>query len=321
MWGHTMRSFAISALREPSFTAGRHKSTDRVASESVEWARALGLVNSGHQVHRLQLADAAGLAGRACPEGPAQGLRLLADLISWLFVMDDVCDEDGLGADPGRLAPVIAALLDVLDRCGDPLAPLPPNAGPLGAALHDLCRRTRAEGRAPMLLRFVSQVRQYLLALLWEAANRERRRVPGLTEYVQLRRHIGGVHPCLTLTDLASEQPPGPTRRAEPALAALDLLAVDLVCWCNDLFSYGKESRADPDAHNLVTVIAQEGGLAEADALWAAADRFNRGLAAYLAAEERLLASGVEALRSPLAARRNWVQATYDWSLVAARYA
>lgn len=179
MWGHTMRSFAISALREPSFAAGRHKNTARVASESVEWARALGLVGSGHQVHRLQRADAAGLAGRACPEGPAQGLRLLTDLISWLFVMDDACDEDGLGADPGRLAPVIAALLDVLDRCGDPLTSLPPDAGPLGAALHDLCRRTRAEGRAPMLLRFVSQLRQYLLALLWEATNWERRRCRG----------------------------------------------------------------------------------------------------------------------------------------------
>ena len=316
-----MRGFAISALREPSFAAGRHHATDRIASESVEWARTFGLVDSGHHIHRLHRADAAGLAGRACPDGPAEGLRLLTDLISWLFVMDDACDEDGLGADPGRLAPAIAGLLDVLDRYGDPGAPPPAGASPLGAALHDLCRRTRAQGRAPLLLRFVSQVRQYLLALLWEAANRERRRVPGVAEYVQLRRHIGGVHPCLTLTDLASEQPPGPTRRADPALTTLDLLAVDLVCWCNDLFSYGKESRADPDAHNLVTVIAQESGLNEADALRAAADRFNQGLAAYLATEHALLASGDDGLHSPLASRRNWVQATYDWSLVAARYA
>ncbi|KOX06816.1 terpene synthase [Micromonospora sp. NRRL B-16802] len=316
-----MRSFAISALREPSFVGGRHKATDRVADESVKWARTFGLVDSGHRVSRLQQADAAGLAGRACPDGPVEGVRLLTDLISWLFVMDDACDEDGLGTDPGRLAPAIGALLDVLDQCGDPAARPPTEAGPLGAALHDLCRRTRAQGRSALLLRFVSQLREYLLALLWEATNRERQRVPGVTEYVQLRRHIGGVHPCLTLTDLASGRPPGPTRRADPALTALDLLAVDLICWCNDLFSYGKESRADPDAHNLVTVIAQEGGLDEADALRAAADRFNRGLAAYLDAEEALLASGDDALHEPLASRRNWVRATYDWSVMAARYA
>ncbi|MBM0233161.1 terpene synthase [Micromonospora sp. STR1_7] len=315
-----MRSFAISALREPPFTAGRHGATEQVASESVEWARAFGLVDSSHRVHRLQRADAAGLAGRACPDGSVDGLRLLTDLISWLFVMDDACDEDGLGADPVRLGPAISTLLDVLDRCGDPDV-VPPAGGPLGDALHDLCRRIRLHDHAALLLRFVSQVREYLLALLWEATNRERRRIPELAEYVQLRRHIGGVHPCLTLTDLASAQPPRPTQRADPALVALDLLAVDLVCWCNDLFSYGKESQADPDAQNLVTVIAQESGADEADALQAAADRFNEGLAAYLTAEEALLASGEDGVRPALTARRNWVRATYDWSVAAARYA
>ncbi|WP_309244377.1 terpene synthase family protein [Micromonospora parastrephiae] len=291
-----------------------------MASESVEWARAFGLVDSSHRVHRLQRADAAGLAGRACPDGSVDGLRLLTDLISWLFVMDDACDEDGLGADPVRLGPAISTLLDVLDRCGDPDV-VPPAGGPLGDALHDLCRRIRLHDHAALLLRFVSQVREYLLALLWEATNRERRRIPELAEYVQLRRHIGGVHPCLTLTDLASAQPPRPTQRADPALVALDLLAVDLVCWCNDLFSYGKESQADPDAQNLVTVIAQESGADEADALQAAADRFNEGLAAYLTAEEALLASGEDGVRPALTARRNWVRATYDWSVAAARYA
>ncbi|MBM7489902.1 hypothetical protein JOD64_001124 [Micromonospora luteifusca] len=290
-----------------------------MASESVEWAHASGLIDSGHRAHRLRRADAAGLAGRACPDGPEDGLRLLTDLISWLFVMDDACDEDDLGADPARLASTIGGLLDVLDRCGEPGGA--PGAGPLGAALHDLCRRTRAHGRPGQLLRFVSQVRAYLLALLWEATNRERRRVPEVAEYVQMRRHTGGVRPCLTLTDLASARPPGSAQHADPALVALDLLAVDLVCWCNDLFSYGKESEVDPDAHNLVTVIARNSGADEATALRAAANRFNQGLAAYLEVEQTLLAGGDDGIRHALAARRNWVRATYDWSLVAARYA
>ncbi|MDG4756952.1 terpene synthase [Micromonospora sp. WMMD710] len=292
-----------------------------MARESVDWVHALGLIDSRHRLHRLRRADPAGLAGRACPDGPADGLRLLTDLISWLFVMDDACDEDGLGADPARLAPVIGLLLDVLDRGGDPAGQLPPGSGPLGVALDDLCRRIRAQGRPSLLLRFVSQVREYLLALLWESANRERRRVPEVAEYVQMRRHTGGVHPSLTLTDLASADPLGPAGCADPALATLDLLAVDLVCWCNDVFSYGKESRAAPDVHNLVTVIAQETGAGEADALQAAADRFNQGLAAYQLAEEALRASGGDDIQAALTSRRDWVRATYDWSVAAARYA
>ncbi|MFC4020255.1 terpene synthase [Micromonospora sp. GCM10011542] len=313
-----MRLFAVSALREPPFPGRRHDSTDQVAGESVEWARSFGLIDTGQ---RLLRADAAGLAGRACPDGSVDRLRLLTDFITWLFVMDDACDEDGLGAAPTRLAPTVGALLDVLDRHGDPDGPPPIAAGPLGHALHDLCARTRAHDRPALLLRFVSQVQRYLLALLWEAANREHHRVPQVAEYVQMRRHTGGVHPSLTLTDLASDGLPGAGRRAHPALLTLDRLTVDLVCWCNDLFSYGKESRSDPDGHNLVTVIAREAGADEADALRAAAERFNRALAAYLVAEAELLDSGDERLRPALAARRNWVRATYDWSLVAARYA
>ena len=82
----------------------------------------------------------------------------------------------------------------------------------------------------------------------------------------------------------------GPTQRVNPALIALDVLAVDLVCWCNDLFSYGKESQADPDAHNLVTVLAQGRRRGdEATALRTAAGSVQPGAGDYLDAEEALL--------------------------------
>ncbi|MFG1777354.1 terpene synthase [Micromonospora sp. NPDC049048] len=317
-----MRTFAVSALREPPFPARQHDATDRVARESTEWALDHGLISNGHRLHRLRRADAAGLAGRACPDGPIDGLRLLADLISWLFVMDDACDEDGLGDSPTRLAPTIAALLDVLDGPeGRPDEPAT-TAGPLGEALGDLCRRAHATGGPAALLRFRGEVREYLLALLWEAANREHGRVPGLSEYAQMRRHTGAVHPSFTLTELAAGALPGAAQRTEPSLVALDLLAADLVCWCNDVFSYGKEHLAQPDVHNLVVVIAA--GRADGDepaALRAAADRFNATLSAYLGTEAALLAAGDDDLRPALTARRNWIRATYDWSLRAARYA
>lgn len=317
--GGTMRTFAVSALREPPFPARRHDSTDLVAGESTAWVQDFGLIGSGHRLSRLRRADAAGLAGRAIPDGPVDRVRLLADLISWLFVMDDACDDDGLGGAPTRLAPVVAGLLDVLDRHGEG-ASAPESGGALGAALHDLCRRVRAHGRSALLLRFVSRVRDYLLALLWEATNREHGRVPAVAEYVQMRRHTGAVHPSLALTDLALDGLPGAAVRSDPALLAVDTLAADLVCWCNDVFSYGKE-RAAPDGHNLVTVIARESGHDEDAALRAAADRFNDTLSAYLVAEQRLLALDDPTARTVVTARRNWIRATYDWSLVAARYA
>lgn len=315
-----MRSFAVTALREPPFPARRHAGVGQVAGESVGWASDLGLVHTPAGLRRLRGAHPAELAGRACPVAPVDRLRLLTDLITWLFVMDDACDEDGLGASPTRLAPIAAQLLAVLDRHGDPGAPPPVTAGPLAVALDDLCRRVRAHHRPALLLRLVGQLREYLLALLWEAANREHRRVPGVAEYVQMRRHTGGARPSFTLTDLAHGELPGPDRRADPALADLDALAADLVCWCNDLFSYGKERSTAP-GHNLVTTIAGETGQDEAAALRAAAARFNQGLSTYVERDAALTRAGDESVQSFLTTRRNWIRATYDWSLAATRYA
>ncbi len=316
-----MRSFAVSALREPPFSVRRHDAVELVAAESLGWVRDLGLIDTSVGLGRLAAASPAELAGRACPEAPADGLRLLTDLICWLFVMDDACDEDGLAASPTRLAPTVAELLTVLDRHGDPAAPAPAGVGPLGVALDDLCRRVRARRRPALLLRLVHELREYLLALLWEAANREQHRVPGVAEYVQMRRHTGGTRPSFTLTDLAYDGLPEAGRRADPALTALDALASDLVCWCNDVFSYDKERAGRPDAHNLVATIVGETGQGETAALRVAAGRFNEGLAEYARREAVLAAGADEAVRAFLATRRNWIRATYDWSLAATRYA
>lgn len=313
-----MRSFAVSALREPPFPGRRHPRATQVARQSARWAAQTGLTGGAASRRRLAGAAVAELAGRACPDAPDDRFRLLTDLITWLFAVDDACDEDGLGATPTRLAPTVAGLLDVLDRHGDPVPPA--TAGPRGLALHDLCRRVRAHARPAVLLAFTGQLREYLLALLWEAANREHRRVPGVAEYVQMRRHTGGVHPSFTLTDLAYDDAPG-VDRTDPALTALETLAADLVCWCNDVFSYRKEGRLTGDGHNLVTAIAGEQGRHEEAALRAAADLFNRALAAYTERETAVLATADPATRRFAAARRCWIRATYDWSLGAARYA
>ncbi|WFE41409.1 terpene synthase [Micromonospora sp. WMMD998] len=315
-----MRGFALSALHVPPFPARRHPAVERVAGESAGWVRDLGLVDDPAGQRRLAGAHAAELAGRACPEASPGGLRLLTDLINWLFVVDDACDDDGLGTDPVRLAPTVAALLTVLDRLGDPTPSGPAGGNPLAVALHDLCRRAREAQRPALLLRLVSQLREYLLALLWEAANRERHRVPGVAEYVQMRRHTGGVRPSFTVTDLTHPARSGPAHRADPALAVLDALATDLVCWCNDLFSYAKERGDTPATHNLVTTIAGETGQGEEAALAAAAARFNAALAAYAERDAALAVGADDGLRAFLATRRDWVRATYDWSRAAARY-
>ncbi|ASW55997.1 terpene synthase [Plantactinospora sp. KBS50] len=316
-----MRTFAASALIEPPFPARLNAHSAAAADRSGRWAAELGLAATPDDAGRLARANAADLAGRACPDAAPEHLELLTDLITWLFAFDDRCDDDGLGADPGRLAPVVARLLDIVDLIGDDApAQLLESAGPIGVALHDLGRRVRAQSPPALLLRFATELRDYLLALLWEAANRAQRRRPVVSEYIQMRRHTGAVYPSLTLTDAAHHADPDATWLADSRVSKLDLLAVDLVCWCNDIFSYDKERRAGSDGHNLAAAVANETGLDEAKALAAAANRFNDALEAYLRLEPEVLAGGDPQVARFAAARRCWIRGTYDWSLRAARY-
>lgn len=317
-----MRSFAAAALIAPPFPARLNPQAAESAVRSARWAAELGLIVTSDAARRLDRANAGDLAGRACPDADPDRLDLLTDLVTWLFAFDDACDDDGLGADPGRLSPVVSRLLDVLDLLGE--AP-PPTvltaAGPTGAGLHDLCRRLRDSDRPDLLVRFAARFRDYLLALLWEAANREHHRVPAISEYIQMRRHTGAVHPSFTLTDHARDARPGAAALADPRLSALDRWAADLVCWCNDVFSYGKESRLEQDGHNLTLVIARETGQDEHTALVDAAGRFNHGLDTYLRLERVVLDGAEPAVTRFVEGRRDWIRATYDWSLHATRYA
>ena len=316
-----MRRFAATALAGPPFPARVNLYARSAGNRSATWAAELGLTSTSDAARRLASANASDLAGRACPDAEPEQLVLLTDLFTWLFAFDDSCDDDGLGADPARLSPVVARLLDVLDASGGPTSPeLLAASGPAGTALHNLCQRVRDQGRPGLLLRFTRQFRDYLLALLWEAANRERHRVPAVDEYVQLRRHTGAVFPSFTLTDIAHRAMPTPERMADPDLGALDTLAADLVCWCNDVFSYDKERRLETDGHNLTMAIARETGQDEDSALAEAARRFNDGLAEYTRLEESVLADGDPDVARFAAARRCWIRGTYDWSMRASRY-
>ncbi|SNT53468.1 hypothetical protein SAMN05421812_108261 [Asanoa hainanensis] len=313
-----MRTFAATALTPPPYESLVHPAVAEVAAHSADWADAFGLVPSPAARERLARADAASLAARACPEVSLSAVKLLADLITWLFAFDDRCDEDELGANPARLAPALAPLLEVVDRFGTTAHAGYQPAGPTAAALHDLCRRVRALGRPGGLLKFAAAFREYLFALLWEATNRQLHRVPRFAEYVQMRRHTGAVLPSFALTDLATDGLAATVDRVDPRVVRLDLLAADLVCWCNDVFSYGKERLRD--GHNLATVIAYELTWPERAALTEAAARYNAGLAAYGALEAEVLADADGRLSRMLQSRRRWLRGTYDWSLGALRY-
>jgi len=167
-----MRTLVTTTLIGPPFVPQVNPYAVEVGARSARWAAEFGLVTGAEAATRLSRANAADLAGRACPDAEPEQLALLTDLVTWLFAFDDNCDDDGLGADPTRLSPAVARLLDVLDLLGgEAPAWSVTAAGPIGVALYDLCRRGRPPGPPRLLLRVTPPRRDYLLAPVWGAAH------------------------------------------------------------------------------------------------------------------------------------------------------
>ena len=81
---------------------------------TIAWARRFRLLQRDTAYRRLGRLQYGMLMARAYPSAPQEALQIVTDWSTWLFLLDDQCDEAGIGQDPERLACFHTRLLDVL---------------------------------------------------------------------------------------------------------------------------------------------------------------------------------------------------------------
>ncbi|WP_283138019.1 terpene synthase family protein [Rhizohabitans arisaemae] len=244
-------------------------------------------------------------------------LRLLNDWYNWLFAFDDAFAESArTGGRAGPISRAIPRLLSVLDepdpRPGDDL---------FVQALRDLRFRVGRCSSPEQFDRWRTTVKEYLFAQVWEAANREADIVPGLGDYLVMRRITGATYTCLALIDVAGGYRVPADVWHHPDVQALRDIACDLIGWDNDLLSYAKERGSDRARHNLVTVIMEHAGCSTQSAMDEVA-RMHAGsidsFAARKAAVERW--AGTAEVRSFVTGLEHWVRGHIEFSTRSSRY-
>jgi 5-epi-alpha-selinene synthase len=105
-------------------------------------------------------------------------------------------------------------------------------------------------------------------------------------------------------------------------VATLGALAVDVISWSNDLYSYGRESTSQRSivVHNLVSVIAGERRRGAQEALDEACAMHERGLATYGALMPATRRRADPALRRYLDGLGTWMTGNEGWSFSTARH-
>ncbi len=247
-------------------------------------------------------------AARLYPDAEPADLRLLAEVFTWFFRLDDTADETT--PSPQRLRGALTAALAVFGGAtGDP-------------ALTRWWSPLRQRMPSGWRTRFTGAVRHHFNGLVVEADARHAGRRPGLAEYVRLRRATSAGYVAHTLAEVTAGTPLPDAAHHHRAVRAYSAAGNDLLSWFNDLFSLDRDRQAG-HGHNLVLVLAAERGTSVDAAVGSAVQLWRQrmdDLAGLRAAVPEFGAPFDEGVRRFLDGVDRSVRGTIDWSLETARY-
>ncbi|RFS22032.1 hypothetical protein DVR12_15430 [Chitinophaga silvatica] len=303
----------MPVIRFP-FTSRMNQHAEAAQQHITEWVNEMGLLTSEKAWQRFHKARFAYLVARAFPDAGLHELCLIADFNTWLFILDDKCDEAAEGRKADYLRSIMAGLLDILQQN---IEYLPASGHPLSAALSSIWERMRKLSNPGWRLRFIKTVNDYFSACIWEAENREAGIIPSLEDYIKMRPFTGALLADIEAIEII-EKVVLPQQVTEQALLQRMIQAGNnLVCWTNDIFSCLKESKQG-DVHNLVLVLQHENGYSLQDAVNEATRMLKEEVAIFVTLEKLLPLTGSEAdyeLIRFVAVLHAWIVGNAEWSI------
>jgi hypothetical protein len=279
-----------------------------VDEECYRWGERQGIYYLGN-ARDYRRTRVGWLAAYTSPRGSREGLQLLADWQMWLFAFDDgFCDESEYGHLPDAMIRRVTRFLGILEGARSP------GDGPFDIALADVTARLAVCSQGFQRARFLSAVRGYFMAQCWETANRATGDLPQLDEYVYMRRHSGAVRTCTALSDVAGNCAVPAADYDHPEVAELTDVAINIICWANDILSYPKEISRSKIVQSLPTILDSEYGIAKALSM------HDREVRRYIKMEKDIRAWAGPQLSWYLDELRFWIAGNLEWSLSSGRY-
>ncbi|MFY1688568.1 terpene synthase family protein [Plantactinospora sp. WMMB782] len=194
--------------------------------------------------------------------------------------------------------------------------------GPLRRMLADAWRTPYQRMPAAWRDRFVDAVAHHLTGVVTEATNKASGRLPGVDEYIPLRRATSAAYVSYTLIEFATGRPVPDAVYHHPAVRQVADTANDLLSWFNDLLSLERDA-ATSGGHNLVLAVAREERIPVQAAIEAVVRRWQRDMRRFVDLRNAVPSFGPALdgpLRQYLDGLGNSVRGTMDWSMESARY-
>jgi len=279
--------------------------------QNRQWVQSFGFVTTPEAIARFDRSRFAWLAARAFPNADFHELCIIANFNTWLFMLDDQCDEAQLGKKALSLEQVTDGFMDILKH-NTPIDSI------LGRSFTDIWDRMQAIGDTTWQARFIRSMEEYFTSCHWEAGNRAAGVTPTVAEYVTMRPYTGALFADVEAIEII-EKVYLPAHILQHFIVQRLVLACNnIVCWANDIFSCAKEARQG-DVHNLVLVLQHERNIPLQDAVNETLRMHNEEVKLFTALEKLLPSFGADLdkeLERFLSVLRSWITANYDWSFL-----
>ena len=309
---------ALASLLFCPLPSTMHPEVAKAQTHTEEWARHMGLIVDKSGMKRIEGGKFASLIARAYPTAPYDILTLICDWTTWLFLLDDICDEGVAGTQPTQLSAVFAKVKTILTQPCTHIT----DEWQFAAGLADLWQRTRTYAQPEWTERFISQIETFARACVWESRNRQYGHSPDYAEYIAMRRVTQGLYIYLMFTELAGGYVLSETHLADSTLVRLTDLAGNVLGATNDILSLGKELETG-DPHNLVLVLQHAHNQSLNDAIAQAIAFHDASMRSFihLAHEtERDLTHRDDLTCHYIAGMRSLIRGNLDWSVATRRY-
>ncbi|KAF8998905.1 terpenoid synthase [Hymenopellis radicata] len=120
--------------------------------------------------------------------------------------------------------------------------------------------------------RYIQHFQEYLDSTYRQAFERDNQNILSIDEYLNVRRAGSGAHPSLDLILIQHDLPNDVYDH--PFVSKMMQLAVEVMMFVNDVYSFPMELRSEDPYHNLVVVVMKEKGLDVQGALDYIGERF-----------------------------------------------
>jgi len=228
-----MQTVDFPAFSMPFPTPVPNPAAQDAESAMWPWVDAVGLCPAQADHDRLAAADIALLVGLLYPTAPLDTLTMLARYYAWIFVNDDLFDENISNDGPGRCH---AALQHVIEPLDGGTA-----RGPVARALADVWQWGRARQGPSWQDAFRTHTRDAVWCHYTVAANRRSRQLPHWEQYLAFRRDDIGALPFLDMCEPATGTDLPDSVRRLSAHTELVHSAALFAGLCNDFYSLCKE--------------------------------------------------------------------------------